>query len=128
MSCQIGVVDKSGNFQPTTARKEKAKSNSCEELIDAEFAYAERQQKYCRMSKRAKDAESLKQYAFRRALDFDARASSLEWNLINYWTACSMVADAETARRVAATGIGVLKNAVAEHAELQLSLQAARAR
>lgn len=106
-SCRIeGYIE--GELQNLDVDTVKAASNSCSELVEAEFAAAEVELAQCNSDKGALPATVQADIAQELAKE-NAHIDSLESSLMRYWSACSIVADAATARRVAAAGLEALK-------------------
>ena len=116
MNCEIFNLSK---MKTQSLKEALAVSNSCSELVEAEYAGAQERQRRCL----AIDAKQRQPSTFtfslseKRALDravTQAKVDSLEASLLQYWRACSAEADAKTARQIAEAGLDALKKAPAQ--------------
>jgi hypothetical protein len=104
--CRITVYESTAEVDLDTL---KANGKSCDELIDAEFAQASTQQRHCQADLERTSDRPLQERRWQDVTEIEAQIDSLETNLMRYWGACSIVADATTARRVAQAGLDALK-------------------
>ena len=92
----------------------KAKSRTCNELIDAEYAEARQEQINCQanLDKRLHDVRS--RHAECRTDQIQAKSIRWSRSLLGYWCACSIAADAAIARLVSKAGLEASKGAGAK--------------
>ena len=89
----------------------KANSKSCNELIDAEYAEARTRQLHCQADLERASDRPLEERRWQDVTEIQAHVDALESDLMRFWGACSIVADAQTARRIANAGLEALKGA-----------------
>lgn len=104
-SCRVGLTRGDG-FVDVTLNEALAGFDSCNEIIEAKYASAEARRRSCLAGDQPTTLEEKVRANWRTTSD---QVSELENALRQYWSACSAVADAETARKLADEGIDVLK-------------------
>jgi hypothetical protein len=105
--CRITVYESTAEVDIDRLKKENEKA--CDELLDAEYAQAETQQRHCQADLERTTGRPLSERRLQDITEMDAQVELLESRLMNYWSACSVVADAATARRAAQAGLEAFK-------------------
>ncbi len=108
--CRITVYESSTEIDLDEL---KANSKTCDELLDAEYAQAVTQQRHCQADLERTSDRPLQERRWQDATEIEAQVDLLESKLMNYWSACSVVADATTARRAAQAGLEAFKKSPA---------------
>jgi hypothetical protein len=104
--CRIeGYVD--GELQDMSLDDAQAAANSCLELVEADYASAIVERGQCLEQSESDNGD---QYVEQLITQEQARIESLEGHLLQYWSACSVVADAKAAREIAEVGLDALKD------------------
>jgi len=85
-------------------------SNSCKEIVQAEWEQALQEQFYCNRPYQPDPEVDLDSYRKRQQAAARAKLRSLEDSLRNYRSACTKVTDAKMARHVSRLGLQALKD------------------
>jgi|GEM_PF-2136777 len=100
-----------GGEESMSEKQAHEKINTCSEFIDAIYAHEQHHKEICEhTNSTVRLNEGLTVFAKEESDSYRMEIASLKASLQQYWNACSTVADAATARKVAAAGISVLKN------------------
>lgn len=84
------------------------RSNSCSEIVEAEWAQALQEQFQCNRPNQPSAWENIDAYRKRNQSAARVKVRSLEASLLQYRRACTMVTDAKIARHVAKLGLKAL--------------------
>ncbi|HLF30938.1 MAG TPA: hypothetical protein VI566_07910 [Xanthomonadales bacterium] len=109
--CEIFADLPGDNDEKRSKAEANDKVNSCSEFIDAIWTHEGHHLEKCNTTNSTVRAnEPLTVFAAEEREGYRLEIDSLKANLEQYWHACSVVADAETERQIAAAGISVLRD------------------
>ncbi len=107
--CQV-VARLPGGAELMSRQKALATLPTCSEFVEAAYDHEKVHQDACfKTNSVARANMGIDAYAKEEADGYKTEIASLQASLAGYWSACSAVADATTARKLAKAGISVLK-------------------
>jgi hypothetical protein len=112
--CRIEGLGADGRSTGQSLEEALALSNSCSELVEAEYAEAQASQRLCWAYVNEAEPTTLAEFRVQERMKAQAKVDALEASLLQYWRACTRVMDATTARRIVGTGLDALKKAPAK--------------
>jgi hypothetical protein len=108
--CEIFARLSDKEQESMSERQAHEKFDTCAEFISASYVHEGHHKQICEHTDSTKRMnEGLKVFAKEESDGYRMEIASLKADLKRYWRACSTVADAATARKVAAAGVSILK-------------------
>jgi len=107
--CEIFRIE-GKNQESMSEEQAQQKINTCSEFIEAIYVHEGNHKEICSHTNSTERAnEGLTVYANEERASYRKEINTLKEKLQQYWRACSAVADAGTARRIAQAGVNTLK-------------------
>jgi len=107
-NCEILLSVPGGPGEPASLEEVKENSNACSEVVEADYAQAQKEAEFCDQLVQANPEEDLSTYLSQEVAGEEALVQSLEASLWKYYNRCTDVLGSKMQREVADKGIDAL--------------------